>query len=45
MFHRYREHPDVLDVLQHLVNAEIRAAKGAPIEIPGVVVVERKEVA
>jgi hypothetical protein len=44
VFNRYRDRPEVLEVLQRLATAEIRAAKGA-IEIPGVVVVERKEVA
>lgn len=45
VYSRYRDHPDVKAVLQRLVDAEIRAAKGAAIEIPGVIVREKQEVA
>jgi hypothetical protein len=39
IFH-YHSHPDVMEVCLRLANAEIRAAKGAPISIPGIEVVE-----
>jgi hypothetical protein len=39
IFH-YHSHPDVMEVCLRLANADIRAAKGAPISIPGIEVVE-----
>lgn len=42
LFMHFQNHPDVVDVLRRLANAEIRAAKGAPIEIPGITIIERK---
>lgn len=41
----YINHPDLLAVLEKLANAEIRAAKGEAVTIPGVAVREEKRVA
>lgn len=41
----YANHPDVLDAIQKVANAEIRAAKGAPVTIPGVTVREEQRIA
>lgn len=41
----YSSHPDVLAAIEKVANAEIRAAKGAPVSIPGVAVREEQRVA
>jgi type IV secretory pathway VirB10-like protein len=41
----YQNHPKLLDVLRELASAEVRAAKGADIRIPGVNIIERKTAA
>lgn len=41
----YANHPDVIEAIQKVANAEIRAAKGAPVTIPGIVVREEQRVA
>lgn len=41
----YASHPDVLEVCEKLANAEIRAAKGGVVSIPGVEIIEEKRVA
>lgn len=38
----YRDHPELKDVLLRLANAEVRAAKGKPITIPGFIVKEER---
>ena len=40
LVHHYALHPDVVLAAVKAANADIRAAKGAPIEIPGVKIVE-----
>lgn len=39
----YRTRPEVAALIEQLANAEIRAAKGVPLTIPGVTVVETQE--
>lgn len=41
----YARHSEVLALIERLANADIRAAKGAEIEIPGVTVIETQELA
>lgn len=41
----YANHPDVLAVCEKLANAEIRAAKGGDVSIPGIAIEEEKRVA
>lgn len=41
----YASHPDVIDAALKAANAAIRAAKGGPVNIPGVRVVEEQKVA
>lgn len=41
----FASHPDVIDAAHKAANAAIRAAKGGPVEIPGVRVVEEQRVA
>lgn len=41
----YAEHPDVLGAATKLANAAIRAAKGGPVNIPGIAVKEEKRLA
>lgn len=41
----YAAHPDVVALCERLANAEIRAAKGGDVSIPGVRIVEEKRVA
>lgn len=38
----YRDHPEVAELLTRLANADLRAAKGAPITIPGFDIIEEK---
>lgn len=42
LFLHYQSHPEVAEVLRRLANADIRAAKGAPVDIPGINIIERK---
>lgn len=42
-FMHYHDHPDIADCIQRLANAEIRAAKGAPVSIPGVTVITEQK--
>lgn len=44
LYMHYKDRPEVGEVLQRLANADIRAAKGEKIDIPGVKVVESKAV-
>lgn len=41
----YKAHPEVLSLVERLANADIRAAKGAAITIPGVTIKEERKVA
>lgn len=41
----YAAHPDVVALCEKLANAEIRAAKGGAVNIPGIEVIEEKKVA
>lgn len=41
----YANHPDVVAAIQKVANAEIRAAKGAAVSIPGIVIKEEQRVA
>lgn len=41
-FMHYQDHPDVTECIQRLANADIRAAKGEPITIPGITIIEEK---
>lgn len=41
-FMHYQTAPEVVDVIQRLADADIRAAKGEPITIPGVTIVTEK---
>lgn len=45
LFNHYRNHPDVTETLLRLANADIRAAKGADVKIPGINIIEEKAVA
>jgi hypothetical protein len=45
LFAHYRNRPELAELLERLANADIRAAKGAPITIPGVEIDERQELA
>lgn len=40
----YRARPEVAELVERLANADIRAAKGAPIEIPGIEIFEEESV-
>lgn len=44
LFH-YRAHPEIGALIERLANADIRAAKGAEIAIPGIEIVETQELA
>lgn len=39
----YRGHADLIECITRLANADIRAAKGAPITIPGIDIIEEKK--
>lgn len=41
----YRDHPETIALVERLANAEIRAAKGEPITIPGIAIETREEAA
>lgn len=43
LFMHYQAHPDVAECLKRLADAEIRAAKGAPVNIPGIEVIEERK--
>lgn len=45
LFMHFQNHPEVADLLRRLANAEIRAAKGATVDIPGINIIERKSAA
>jgi hypothetical protein len=45
MVEHFAGHPDVIAAAEKLANAQIRAAKGGPVSIPGVEVVEDRRVA
>lgn len=45
LFAHYRNHPDVAETLLRLANADIRAAKGAAVDIPGIEIVTEETVA
>ena len=41
----YAKHPDLIAAIEKIANAEIRAAKGEAVSIPGVTVREEKRIA
>ena len=41
-FMHYQDAPEIAEVIQRLANAEIRAAKGAPLTIPGITILTEK---
>ena len=43
LVHHYALHPDVIAAAEKVANATIRAAKGEPVDIPGVEVVETEQ--
>lgn len=45
VFAHFHQHPELRALLERLANAEIRAAKGGPVSIPGVEIDEERRVA
>jgi uncharacterized protein with von Willebrand factor type A (vWA) domain len=44
-FMHYRDHPEVKECLERIANADLRAAKGQPVNLPGFTVTEERIVA